>query len=98
MGLHSMGKSQLEIGDIVPIFQRNVSRVPGQFLKEGESAVKNQPVRPCRLSEFEQVALKSIVELWGVKYVFEGEYWTKKRIIVVIREAFGKVTENVQLV
>lgn len=95
--LREMGKSQSEIRDIVQISQSSVSRVLQQFSNEGKVEVKSQPGRPCRLSDVEQSELKSIVELGSVNYGFEGEYWTNKRLVLVIREKFGKSYQERQI-
>lgn len=89
VALSKDGKTQTEIGNLLQLCQSSVSRILQQYRSQGEVKVKINAGAECRLNEGQKGALRDILVAGSVCYGFEGEYWTNKRVLLVIKEQFG---------
>lgn len=97
IALHKDGKTQTEIGTLLQLCQSSVSRILKQYARCGEVKVKTSPGARCRLDSEQKDCLRSILLSGSVSYGFEGEYWTNKRVMAVIKEQFGILYKERQM-
>jgi transposase len=91
ISLDAKGTKQSDIAALLSIQQSSVSRVLARHREEGRAQIKKAKGAPNKLTLAQKQRLSDLLKQGRVRYGFEGEYWTNKRIIRVIEEQFGVV-------
>lgn len=89
--LLKQGWKQSRIAKALGVTQGAISTWKKRYESEGASCWEDKPIpgAPSKLSESQEVELKSIVDSGAEAYGFQGDFWTYKRVSRVIKESFN---------
>jgi len=88
--LHKQGLSQIDISQAVNMTQGRVSQIIKQINDhKGEIIPPDYKGAPTKLSSQEEDELMSIIDQGAVESGFEGEIWTSKRLVVIIKRKWS---------
>ncbi len=89
--LHLEGKKQTQIAQSLLINQSSVSRIIDRYTQNPEQVLQTKPYLGAnkRLSDEQLKQVKSWAGHNPVEFGFEGQYWTRARFQVLIRDKFG---------
>lgn len=89
--LHKQGISQIKISQAVNMTQGRVSQIIKQINDHrGEIIPADYRGAPTKLSSKQEDELMSIIDQGAIESGFEGEIWTSKRLIVIIKREWGR--------
>jgi transposase len=83
--------TQTQIANILGKTQGWVSQVLTKFKQLGEEGLKEKKAKgsTSKITVFQKDKLRILLNDGALKYGFEGDIWTRKRIKLVIEEQFG---------
>ena len=88
--LHKQGLSQIDISHAVNMTQGRVSQIIKQINEhKGKIIPADYKGAPTKLSSKQEEELMSIIDQGAVESGFEGEIWTSKRLIVIIKRKWA---------
>ena len=89
--LHLEGKKQQQIAQSLLISQSSVSRIIKKYVAHPQQVLQTKPHLGAskRLSDEQLEQVKSWASLNPVDFGFEGQYWTRARFQLLIRDKFG---------
>jgi transposase len=96
VNLFKTGMSQSDIGKIVNLGQRMISKIFTKVL-QNQPLTSKPPGGKSRLSEIELSQLPNLLEKGSEFYGFSGDYWTHSRVGYVIHQEFNVQYEDKQV-
>jgi len=89
--LSNEGFNQSKIATLLEKTQGYVSQILKKFKQFGYEGLKEKKAKGAisKLTDLQKAQLKTLINDGAVKYGFEGDIWTRKRITLVIKETFN---------
>ena len=89
VNLHELGHSQQQISSTLGLCQSSISRVLSKHSRGEPLEEKVNKGAPPKLTQEQCGLLSEIVLAGAIQRGFESDFWTNKRIILVIQEEFN---------
>ena len=97
--VQAVAENGLTVTEVAQAFgtdRSTLHRWLARFYREGASGLDRRavPGRPRKLAELDATGLKDIILSPASEYGFETDFWTTRRLIQIVRSAFGVVVSK----